>query len=268
MSRIKLAVCQAPAEMCAGDRGWRRLVAKVRALKPDVLVLNEMPFGSWLASTPKREAAALERSRALHGEGVAHLADFGALVVLGSQPALEDGRSVNQGFLWIREKGLVALHTKQFFPDEPGYYEARWFERGKTKFQVGEAGRLRVGLLICTDAWFFEWARYYGRRGVHLIAVPRATERASLERWKIGLSAAALVSGCYVASSNRGGRDSSGQRFGGRGWIIDPSGRCLAETSTREPVAAALIDLDLAEAAKADYPRYVTEAFGEPDPVA
>lgn len=268
MSRIKLAVCQAPAEMCAGDRGWRRLVAAVRALKPDVLVLNEMPFGRWLASSPKCEPEALARSHALHREGVARLGDFGVPVVLGSQATREDGRSVNQGFLWTREKGLVALHTKQFFPDEPGYYEARWFERGRTKFQVGEAGRLRVGFLICTDLWFSEWARYYGHRGVHLIAVPRATERSSLERWKIGLSAAALVSGCYVASSNRGGRDSSGQLFGGRGWIIDPSGRCLAETSAREPVAAAFIDLDLAEAAKADYPRYVAEAFGEPNPAA
>ena len=39
MPRFKLAVCQARAEMRVGDRGWRRLVDQVRALKPDVLVL-------------------------------------------------------------------------------------------------------------------------------------------------------------------------------------------------------------------------------------
>ncbi|GBD32548.1 MAG: hypothetical protein KatS3mg081_2479 [Gemmatimonadales bacterium] len=266
MARLKLAVCQAPAEMHAGDRGWRKLVARVRALRPDVLLLNEMPFGPWLASSPSCDLAALQQSHAFHREGVARLADFEVPVVLGSRATRENGRSVNQGFLWTPEQGVTALHTKQFFPDEPGYYEARWYERGETRFVVGEANGLRVGFLICTDVWFTEWARYYGRRGVHLIAVPRATPRPSLDRWKIGIAAAALVSGCYVASSNRAGRGSSGQLFGGRGWIVDPSGRFLAETSSREPVAAAFIDLDLAEESKKEYPRYVSDPFREAGP--
>jgi N-carbamoylputrescine amidase len=251
--------------MRAGDRGWQRLVARVRALKPDVLLLNEMPFGRWLASSPRCGRIALEQSHALHREGAARLGEFRVPVVLGSQASWENGRSVNQGFLWTEQQGLVVLHTKQFFPDEPGYYEARWFQNGKTRFRVGEANGLRVGFLICTDVWFAEWARYYGRCGVHLIAVPRATPRYSLDRWKIGISAVALISGCYVASSNRAGRDSSGQVFGGRGWIVDPAGRCLAETSSREPVAAAVIDLRIAEVAKGEYPRYVAEPFALPD---
>jgi N-carbamoylputrescine amidase len=166
---------------------------------------------------------------------------------------------VNQGFCWDKSTGLAAVHTKQFFPNEPGYYEACWFERGQLRFELATAGDVRAGFQICTDVMFLEWARFYGKSGAHLIVVPRATPAPSLKRWRTVMCAAAVTSGCYVASSNRVGVDENGQEFGGRGWIIDPVGDVIAETSAEHPVVAAELDLGLVAEAKHGYPAYVEE---------
>jgi N-carbamoylputrescine amidase len=70
---------------------------------------------------------------------------------------------------------------------------------------------------------------------------------------------AAIVSGCYVLSSNRGGVDSRGQRFGGRGWVIDPEGELVAQTSPSTPVVFHEVDTELVARAQAEYPCYVKE---------
>jgi N-carbamoylputrescine amidase len=228
-------------------------------LKPDILLLNEMPFGGWVAAGPQPDPELLVASHRLHDEGLEHLEDLGAHTVLGSRPTFERQRSINVAFSWTAETGIKAVHTKQFFPNEEGYYEARWFERGDLRFQLADVGGIKVGFLICTDVMFPEWARYYGRRGAHVIAVPRATPEPSLNRWKTVMSACAVTSGCYVVSSNRAGVSGTGQEFGGKGWIFGPSGRLRAETSTSAPVVEVEIDLDLVAQAKRGYPSYVED---------
>jgi N-carbamoylputrescine amidase len=70
---------------------------------------------------------------------------------------------------------------------------------------------------------------------------------------------AAIVSGCYVLTSNRSGMDSKGQEFGGRGWIVDPNGDMVAQTSAASSVATYTVDLDHVATAQREYPCYVRE---------
>jgi predicted amidohydrolase len=256
---MRLAVCEASSHMIHADDGWTQLTDQCGKERPDLLLLNEMPFGSWVSASPDPNREELLISHNLHDHGLDHLSDFSVPVVLGTRPTFEQDRSVNQAFVWRRDGELEAVHTKQFFPNEPGYYEARWFERGALRFGIASASGVRVGFLTCTDVMFLEWARYYGRRGAHLICVPRAAPAPSLKRWKAVISTAAIVSGCYVASSNRVGTDTGGQEFGGGGWIFDPAGDLMAETSARHPVATAELDLELVERAKQGYPAYVVD---------
>lgn len=261
---MRLAVCEAPPRLAPDTPAWDDLATRVRHDAPDALLLNEMPFGEWIAAAPERDEAVLEASRREHHHGLSRLADLGAPSVLGTRAAREATRSVNEAFVWDRSAGARPMHTKQFFPDEPGFFEARWYERGSRRFGLADAGGLRVGFLICTDVMFLEWARFYGRQGAHLIAVPRATPAESLSRWKAVITAAAIVSGCYVASSNRAGRHDTGFAFGGHGWIVAPSGDLLAETSPDRPVASAVIDPGEAERARREYPCYVEDLPGSP----
>ena len=110
--------------------------------------------------------------------------------------------------------------------------------------------------MLCTELWFSEHARAYGKQGAHFIFVPRATGSKSLERWIIGLRHTAIVSGTYVVSSNRVGKTLYND-FAGYGCIIDPDGKVLSHTSREDPFVTLDLDPKSAEIAKKNYPRYV-----------
>ena len=261
---MKITVCELHPEMLPGSEDWKACVSRVRREEPDVLLLNEMPFGPWIAAGEQPDRSLIAQSQRLHQQGIADLHELGVPTVLGTRAADHGGRNVNEAFIWTEEKGVVGVHTKQYFPDEGGFYEARWFEAGDRHFRTANASALRVGFLICSEVMFNEHARHYGRRGAHLIAVPRATPGGSLGRWLVALRMAAIVSGCYVASSNRGGTDSKGQRFGGCGWIVDPNGEVVAQTSAATPLASYDLDFDFAARAQREYPCYIPELVGPP----
>jgi N-carbamoylputrescine amidase len=256
---MKLAVCENPSDMVPRDEAWQQLARATQTLHPDILLLNEMPFGAWLAASETKDDETLRDSQRLHADGVACFPDLGVPTILGTHPTFEQGRSVNQAFAWTADSGAAPVHTKQFFPDEKGCYEARWFERGETHFRLADARGLQVGFLICTEVMFNEWARYYGRQGAHVIAVPRATGPRSWQRWQTALAMAAIVSGCYVVSSNRRGVDLRGQEFGGRGAIFDPQGEQVAETSAQQPVVVVELDVERIAQAQKSYPCYVAD---------
>ena len=257
------AVVEAPADLVVGSEAWERLCEHVRRQAPDLLLLNEMPFGPWIAARESFDRATWLQSCEQHERGIARLAELGAATVAASRPVEVDGQRVNQAFLWNTDDGLKPVHTKQYFPDEPGYYEDRWFAGGRRDFLTSELplplSRIRAGFLLCTEVMFNEHARQYGRDGAHVILVPRAVGFDSLPRWLTALQMAAIVSGCYVLSSNRAGHDARGQRFGGRGFAIDPGGDLIGQTSEPSPVAVVTIDSAFVHQAQRAYPCYVRE---------
>jgi N-carbamoylputrescine amidase len=257
-THLRVAVCECPPALVAGAAEWRGLCAAVARHRPDLLLLGELPFGRWIAAAPAFDAAAWRESCALHEEGLRRLGDLGAPIVAGTRPTLAGDRRVNEGFVWTSETGVQGVHTKQYFPDEAGFYEARWFEAGERHFRIAPVGPGWAGFLICTKLMFNEHARHYGRLGVQVLLVPRAVGAASLERWLVATRMAAIVAGSYVATSNRGGTDDRGQEFGG-GWIIDPGGGLVARTTAQTPVVVHEIDLAWAERAQDEYPCYVPE---------
>lgn len=259
MTKLKVGVCESPAEFLPESSDWNELCRLVSQEAPDLFLINELPFGPWIASGNAFDAQVWKDCRALHDDGTRRLAELGAAMVGGSCPGEHCGRRVNQGFLWTKRNGLKVVHYKQYFPDEEGCYEKRWFEAGSRSFRVTSIGPIRAAFLICTEVMFNERARQYGRSGANVILVPRATGKTSLERWLVATRMAAIVSGAYVLSSNRHGIDYRGQEFGGAGWIIDPSGEVVAETSAAKPVAFYEIDTDLVLRAQKEYPCYVEE---------
>jgi len=256
---VKVGVCEMTPELDPGSPEWDALRRVLDAEHPELFVLNEMPFGEWVAAAPQFDADAWKRACEAHEEGVRRLDELGCPTVVGSRARELDGRRVNEAFVWTTSGGAVGVHTKQFFPDEEGYYEARWFQGGERHFRVVPAADVQVGFLLCTEVMFNEHARYYGRSGAQLILAPRAVGRASLPRWLVAMKMAAIVSGCYVLTSNRGGADSKGQLFGGCGWVVDPGGELVAQTSEVTPVVFHEVDTDFVTRAQKEYPCYVSE---------
>jgi N-carbamoylputrescine amidase len=253
-------VLEAEAELLAGSGAWHALAERVRSAHADLVLLNELPFGPWISAGEAFDGAIWNASRETHERALPRLADLGAATVMGTWPREQAGQRVNEAFVWTAAWGVEGVHTKQHFPDVPGFFEARWFQPGERRFRVAQAGGVRAGFLICTDVMFNEHARHYGREGAQVIAVPRATGKSNRDRWLVALRMAAIVSGCYVLSSNRAGADSRGQEFGGGGWVVDPTGEVVAETSAEAPVVCRELDLDLVAKAQQGYPCSVPEA--------
>lgn len=258
-TRLKVGVCEGSPETKPDSAEWEALCRLVSIEAPDLFLLNELPFGPWVAARPASDAEEWRRTCRLHDAGIERLGELGAAVVAGSRPRDLAGRRVNEAFLWTAAGGAKGVHTKQYFPDEEGYHEARWFDPGDRHFRTADMGKVRAGFLICTEVMFNEHARRYGREGANVILVPRAVGAPSLRRWLVAMRMAAVVSGAYVLSSNRSGTDTRGQTFGGTGWIVDPSGDVVGETSAATPVAFHEIDVAAAAKAQKEYPCYVKE---------
>ncbi len=257
---LKVTVCQLDTRAQHRPAALAALAEHVRHAGSDLVVLPEMPYSDWLAAEPVADPARWRRSVAEHESGIARLTELGATCVISSRPTVEaTGSRRNQAFVWTERTGAARIRDKYYLPDEPGFWEASWYDRGEPTFDTCRVGAARVGVLLCTDLWFLEWARHYARSGVELLCVPRATPRDSLAKWVAGGQAAAVCSGAYCVSSNHWIPSGSGLDCGGLGWVTDPDGTVLATTTPDEPFATVEIDLRTARAAKKTYPRYVRE---------
>lgn len=256
---MKVTVCELPNEASDLEHAWRRLVEHVRDSQSDLVVLPEMPFHRWLAHTrPAREADWLEAVRA-HDRWMPRLGELAPAWVTGTRPVVSPaGARLNAAYVSGPGGEPRLAHAKYYLPDEPGFWEASWYQQGDGDFAVLSTDRGCLGFLICTELWFTHHARDYAAQGVQLLICPRATPRSSADKWIAGGRTAAVVSGAFCLSSNLGGSTAQGGDYAGRGWVIEPEeGDVLGLTSAGQPFVTVGIDLEAADNAKRTYPRYV-----------
>jgi N-carbamoylputrescine amidase len=267
---MNIAICQLPDALTHDSLPWARFVRRIERMQPDVILLNEMPFGRGpRAPTPSTNTSLLREHRGAHAG-----AAFPAPTALRRDrltPLRSRDRLANEGFL-LAGGQYRAVHHKQYFPQEAGFYEHSWFAANRAGFETFDHGGVRFGMLLCTELMFNEWARHYRRRGAHVIVVPRASGT-SVETWHTAARMAAIVSGCYVLSSNRvSARLDVEPLFGGVGFAYSPTGALLHETSDGLPMAVVPIDVERVKHAQRGYPCYVRELSDEPadeaEPVA
>lgn len=247
---MKIAFVEWPEGLTAAS-----LPTPAPAIAADILVTNELPFGPWLADGAVFNEDEARRSIQAHEDGLAALIALDVPAIISSRPVWHAGRLANEAF--VLENGETrTLHRKRYFPAEDGWHETQWYLRDSSGFALSDVLRLKVGVLLCTEAMFNEHARAYGRQGADLIVIPRATGLGQ-DMWRTAGAMAAIVSGAYVVSSNRAGTSSHGTQFGGGGFAYAPGGHFLTATDAQHPVR--LIDLDRAEvtAARQAYPCYV-----------
>jgi N-carbamoylputrescine amidase len=260
-AQMKVTVCQIDPRPGHIERCLVALGEHVAAQSSDFVLLPEMCFSPWLAADPVPDASRWTRAVTEHDRRIASLGDLGARAVLGTRPTVTGTSSRrNQAYLWLERNGRAeAVRDKYHLPDEEGYWERTLYDRGPKRFNATRALGVRIGVQICTEMWFFEWARRYAAERVELLCVPRATPRGSTGKWLAGGRAAAVCAGAYCVSSNLWLPPGDAADCGGVSWIIDPDGHVLAKTDQTVPFATVDVDLDLARASKSTYPRYVRD---------
>jgi N-carbamoylputrescine amidase len=257
---MKATVCELPNDQGALARQWELLVAHVQQQCSEFVLLPEMPFHRWLAHSNEVLASQWEGAVEAHTTWIRRLDELAPAIVASTRPVTVDGKRLNAGYLWEQDQGIRTVHTKYYLPDEAGFWEASWYDRGDGDFALADTPKGKVGFLICTELWFNAHARAYGKEGMHMLVCPRATPNPTAPKWVAGGQAAAVVSGAFCLSSNLSGRTQEGGDYAGVGWIIEPSeGRVLGLTSAGQPFLTVDLDLGAAESAKQTYPRYVQD---------
>ncbi len=257
---MKATVCEFSDDPAGLERDWRALSAHVRDAGSQLVVLPEMPFYPWIARSREVSQRVWLSAVAAHEAWLARLPELGSAVVVGTRPLATRRHRLNEGFVWTAGDGYRPVHAKVYLPDEPGFWEASWYDRGPRVFEAVEIAGVRVGFLICTELWFNAHARDYAGQGVHVVVCPRATPLSSVDKWIVGGRTAAVVSGAFCLSSNRSGTGRDGLMWGGAGWMVEPAeGRLLGITESARPFLTLDLDLAQAESAKLTYPRYVAD---------
>jgi N-carbamoylputrescine amidase len=253
---MRVTVCELNCKSPTLARDWERLISHVQTQQSELVLLPEMPFYTWFAGSQDFNAHVWQEAVSAHDAWQSRLCELAPVMVLSSRPVNRNRLRLNEGFCWSEETGYRAAHHKYYLPDEEGYWEASWYDRGDGSFMPVRCGAALIGFEICTELWAMDHARLYSKEGVHIIATPRATPKASLERWLVGGRATAIVSGAFSLSSNHASAEPDAIQMGGQGWVIAPDGEVLGLTSQERPFVTVEIDLDEAEQAKHTYPRY------------
>jgi N-carbamoylputrescine amidase len=250
---MRVTVCELPHEPAALDAAWAALCEHTSRERSELVLLPEFVAVEPVWETERFDAARWSAADALGARWLSRLKELHAAHVVSTRPVTIDGHRLNQGYLESAGR-VTPLRSKFFLPDEPGSWEAHWFDRGDADFPSYRAGALAFGLNICTELWALESYPAYARASVLAILSPRATAAATTAKWIAAGVVAAVRSGAFCLSSNR--VDPRGA-CGGVGWIISPDGAILATTSREAPFATVDIDLALPAAARKSYPRYV-----------
>ena len=257
---MRVSVCELPNSWTESDIYWNKLIHHLETEKSDMLVLPEMPFFEWVTKSDKVDTRLWEQAVKAHDKWIDRLYELPVAMTIATRPVIENSRHLNRGFIFTREKGVITVHDKYYLPDEPGYYEASWYEKGEDHFNIIHINGLRIGFLICTEIWFTQRARQYLNQGIDILVCPRATPKSKVDIWVTGGKAAAIVSGAFCLSSNYNGPNTREEDFGGTGWIIEPErGDVLGTTTLDQNFLTLDIDINDAKNAKITYPRYVKE---------
>ncbi len=256
---MNVTVCELPNTWTDTDIYWNKLISHLKANASDLLLLPEMPFFEWITRSNKMISTQLwEKAVRTHEKWIERLYELPVETIISSRPVIKNGQRLNNGFVFTQKKGMIAVHDKYYLPDEPGYYETSWYERGKGDFNVVNINGVNIGFLICTELWFMIQARHYLTQDIDILVCPRATPKTQVDIWVTGGKAAAIVSGAFCLSSNFSGPNTEDEDFGGTGWVIEPErGNILGLTNIDQEFLTLSIDMDDAKTAKKSYPRYV-----------
>ena len=163
------------------ERSWNAAQSFLKDKSVDLLLFPEIGFFPWIfCGKPENVEETWNKSIQSHKMWAERFSELNVPVIVGSRPIFEQGKRHNSAFVWTEKAGVVDVHKKFYLPDEPGFWEASWYERGSGAFEMHQVEvdnqMLNLGFMICTDLWFYKPAWEYGKQGAHLILAPRSTE--------------------------------------------------------------------------------------------
>jgi omega-amidase len=192
--------------------------------KTDIVVLPEM-FNTGFSLNPEHLSEpplgeTFEWMRIISGKG-----SFG---LCGSYIVEQDNQFFNR---WV----FVSPEKESWYYDKRHLFsvarEDKFFSPGNIRLIFSFRG-VRISPYICYDLRFPVWSR--NRNDYDLMINSANWPENRMEVWNTLLKARAIENQCYVAGSNRIGRDGNGIKYRGDSMVIDPRGRIIASAKPDE----------------------------------
>jgi predicted amidohydrolase len=235
----------------------------------DLAVLPELPLNSWSPATkePKDEDA-----EPMGGPRMTAQAEAAAQAGIGLVGGIihrdaATGRRTSRALAFDRSGQLMATYEKLHLPEEPGFWETSHYEPGTDAPQRMDAFGLAIGVQLCSDNNRPEGTHLLAAQGAMAVVIPRASEEATYQSWKVVFRANAMTSSCYVLSVNRPDPE-AGVLLGGPSVAVDPGGNVMVETT--DVLAVVTLDAEAVRRARVAYPGYLpvrarlyADAWGE-----
>lgn len=192
--------------------------------KPDLIVFPELSDTGYDLENMASIASSLENGLPI-SELKKAARTYQMAIVVGLSEKSADG--LYNSAVVIDKQGEVIAHYRKIHLYTPN---------GEGVFKPGHQPLLfdfmgfKVGLNICYDIRFPEFARYLARQGANVLIVPTAWPFPRVEHWNLLTKARAIENQCYVIGVNRVGTD-GGFTFCGNSRVVDPHGVLVASAS-------------------------------------
>ncbi len=234
----------------------RERLGEALALGARLAVLPELPLNPW---SPASRTARPEDAEPPGGGRQRILAEAArevGIALLGGAIVedAETGERHNTAILYDSSGEELGCYRKVHLPEEEGYWETSHYVPGTEPPLAMPGPGITVGVQICSDINRPEGPQLLRSQGAELLLVPRATPRETYERWRLVLTANAVMAETYLLSVNRP-RPELGVDIGGPSLAVAPDGEVLYEGT--DAVAVVELISGRAAAAKGEYPGYL-----------
>ena len=142
---MKVTVCELNNEPNDFSLDWEQLVSHVKAESSNLVLLPEMIFSPWFARNSEYDPRVWQSAVKAHDEWESRLKELRPAVVLGSRPVNKGSKRLNEAFIWEPEFGYSAAYSKYYLPDEEGFWEASWYDRGNGDFIPVQSSEALIG---------------------------------------------------------------------------------------------------------------------------
>ena len=245
------------SEVFYGDNANHQLVTGLQTAKEagaTLAVLPELACNPWSPSTTTLQHDDAEELNGPRCQMQAQASKEVGIGLIGSAIVTNGDTRFNTCLLWDDCGELVGTYQKHHLPEEDGFWETSHYNQGVEGFPIFELNGWNIGIQICSDMNRPQGSQLLSAAGAQIIIGPRATERATYDRWKPVWIATALTTGCYVCSVNRPAPE-NGVLLGGDSIAVSPSGEVIAESC--DAITTFTARQSTIKQARIDYPGYL-----------
>jgi len=264
-----------PANLDRAEAALRSAAAK----GAQVVCLQELC--STLYFCQREDPALFEHAEPIPGRTTERFAsiakELGVVVVLPLFEKRAPGLHHNTAAVLDADGSYLGKYRKMHIPEDPGFHEKFYFTPGDLGYRVWETAFGKIGVLICWDQWYPEAARLTAMQGANVLFYPTAIGWLASEREALGSSqhtawetvqrGHAVANGCFVAASNRVGREGD-TVFWGQSFVSNPYGEVIARAPVEEETSLAVeCDLEQLEEFRNIWPFFRDRRIDSYDPI-